>query len=75
MRGLAVGEQNGVYYFGVLAAGGFEGVMMIERLGVREGEGDLTPEQIDERAVQAIQFLTPLLERHFGNPAGPSAPP
>jgi sugar phosphate isomerase/epimerase len=51
-------------YFGVLARGGFKDVMMIERLGVREGE-TLTAEQFDERGVKAINFLTPLIKKHF----------
>jgi sugar phosphate isomerase/epimerase len=65
---LGEGNVDHDEFFGVLAKGGFNDVLMIERLGVREGE-TLTPEQIDERGVQSIEFLTPLLKKHFGTSA------
>jgi sugar phosphate isomerase/epimerase len=52
--------------FAVLAKGGFNDPMMIERLGLREGESNVTAEQFDARGAQAIAFLTPLLKKHFG---------
>ncbi|HYF50098.1 MAG TPA: sugar phosphate isomerase/epimerase family protein [Planctomycetota bacterium] len=61
---LGEGNVDHDEYFGVLAKGGFADVMMIERLGVKEGE-TLTVEQIDERAKRGIDFLTPLLKKHF----------
>lgn len=61
---LGEGNVNHDEFFGVLAQGGFNDVMMIERLGVREGE-NLTAEQFDERGRRTIDFLTPLLKKHF----------
>jgi len=61
---LGEGNVDHDEYFGVLAKGGFKDPMMIERLGLRDGE-KLTPEQSDERAVNTIKFLTPLLKKHF----------
>jgi len=62
---LGEGNVDHDEYFGILAAAGFDGVMMIERLGLRQGEGKRTPEQIDERAALMLEFLEPLLEKHF----------
>jgi sugar phosphate isomerase/epimerase len=61
---LGEGNVDHDEYFGVLAKGGFSDVMMIERLGVREGE-TLTVEQTDERATGVREFLTPLVKKHF----------
>jgi len=62
---LGEGQVDHDEYFGVLAKGGGLDTMMIERLGVREGE-TLTVEQIDQRAKRTLEFLTPLLKKHFG---------
>lgn len=63
---LGEGNVDHDEYFGILAAGNFKGVMMIERLGVREGE-TLTADQIDQRGKDILAFLKPLLEKHFAN--------
>ena len=51
--------------FAVLAKGGFNDVLMIERLGLREGEKEVTAEQYDERGAQAVAMLSPLIKKHF----------
>ncbi|MGH7145321.1 MAG: sugar phosphate isomerase/epimerase family protein [Planctomycetota bacterium] len=51
-------------YFRVLAQGGFGGPMAIERLGVREGE-TLSADDIDRRGAAMLEFLAPLLQKHF----------
>jgi sugar phosphate isomerase/epimerase len=63
---LGEGNVDHDEFFAVLAKGGFNDVMMIERLGVREGEENLTAEQMDERGVRALTVLKPLLKKHFG---------
>ncbi|HTL51759.1 MAG TPA: sugar phosphate isomerase/epimerase family protein [Planctomycetota bacterium] len=62
---LGEGNVDHDEYFRILARAGFNGVMMIERLGVREGE-TLTADQIDARGKDMQAFLTPLFEKHFG---------
>lgn len=63
---LGEGNVDHDEFFGVLAKGGFNDVLMIERLGIREGEKELTPEQVDERGAKTVGMLTPLLKKHFG---------
>jgi sugar phosphate isomerase/epimerase len=70
---LGEGNVDHDEYFAILARGGFEGPMMIERLGIREGEHPLTPEQLDERGARVLQFLTPMLEKHFSHAVAPAA--
>ena len=66
---LGEGNVNHDELFGVLAKGGFDDVLMIERLGVRDGEKDLPSEEFDVRGAQAIAFLTPLIRKHFSVPS------
>jgi sugar phosphate isomerase/epimerase len=64
---LGEGNVDHDQYFGVLAGAGFDGPMVIERLGQRESEKELSAEQIDQRAKEAMAFLSPLLAKHFGS--------
>lgn len=64
---LGEGNVDHDEYFALLAAAGFDGVMMIEKAGQREDEQSLTPEQTDRRAAEVRAFLEPLFAKHFGD--------
>ena len=56
---LGEGNVDHDEFFAILARRGVRDVVMIERLGVRESEQALSAEQLDERGVRTIEFLTP----------------